>query len=174
MFLTLEQVGLLIAHGLPWKLRAGGGKVARCFPFMMLFLSSGVSWYLRKHSLYQESNACQGLQAMTYLGLQAMTYLGWIEAATSWSLPRHPEKKYSSERYYWIIGSVFKIHNRYSLGKWVSYYQHDSIEKEKTSLNNWFEKRRGLRKMTAWICPAHGAPRPHWEVVFSLQYLRFG
>lgn len=83
--LYVSKLSSLIAHSLPRKLRAGGHKVARHLPSKVLFLSFGVSWYLRKHNLCQESNV--------YQGLQAMTHLGWIEATSSWSLHSNPEEK---------------------------------------------------------------------------------
>lgn len=82
--LYVSKLSSQIAHSLPRKLRAGGHKVARHLP-SKVFLSFGVSWYLRKHNLCQESNV--------YWGLQAMTDLGWIEATSSWLLHSNPEEK---------------------------------------------------------------------------------
>lgn len=46
-------------------------------------------------------------------------------------IPNLPQEKYSSGKYHWIIGPLFKVHNLYSLSekfrKTVSSYQHDTM-----------------------------------------------
>lgn len=47
----LEQVVLLLAHGLPRKPRAGGERMAILLSSRLLFPHSSVSWYLKKHNV---------------------------------------------------------------------------------------------------------------------------
>ena len=146
MFLALvsylRRLFFQFAHILPRKLRARGREGGNTSAFQSAI------------SIFWCFLVSEEMQLMSG-GLQAMACVGWTEAAIhghsqpSW-------RKYSSGKYYWIIGPLFKIHNVYSLnekfkkmGILLSTWLNTEAE---NALNQWGWKRQGLSGMVTWAC----------------------
>ena len=99
MFLTLvlywRKLFSWLAHILPRKLRAEG----RWGKSVCLLESYSTLWCFL---VSEETQLMSG-------GLQAKASLGWMEATIHG--PSQPSRgKYSSGKYYWILGPLFNIH----------------------------------------------------------------